>query len=82
MVARDARRAIVSPRRDCFPATSCRIRRSKADANSDGAPDFWHKGGNITAIDVWTSALFVSSFACLQLNDTSATGYGEWFSTW
>lgn len=52
----------------------------EADANSDGIPDFWHKGGNSTAIDLWTTAMSVSPTHSFQLNDTSATAYGEWYS--
>src|SRR5467141_2737620 len=29
----------------------------ETDANSDGVPDFWHKGGSSTAIDLWTTSL-------------------------
>src|SRR5436190_9605800 len=50
------------------------------DSNSDGVPDFWHKGGNITAIDLWTTSTSVSPTHAFQLNDSSATGYGEWYS--
>src|SRR6267378_1312116 len=52
----------------------------EADANSDGIPDFWHKGGNVTSIDLWTTATSVSASHAFQLNDTSASGYGEWYS--
>ena len=50
------------------------------DTNSDGLPDFWHKGGNITAIDLWTTSMSVSPAHAFQLNDTSTSGYGEWYS--
>lgn len=50
------------------------------DANSDGTPDFWHKGGNSTAIDLWTTSLSVSPTHSFQLNDSSASAYGEWYS--
>jgi hypothetical protein len=50
------------------------------DANSDGTPDYWHKGGSSTAIDLWTTSLSVSPTHSFQLNDTSATDYGEWYS--
>src|SRR5690349_21649772 len=50
------------------------------DANSDAVPDFWHKGGNITAIDLWTTSMSVSPTHAFQLNDTSTSGYGEWYS--
>jgi hypothetical protein len=50
------------------------------DANSDGVTDFWHKGGSSTAIDLWTTALSVSPAHAFQLNDASATDYGEWYS--
>src|SRR5450759_2352403 len=50
------------------------------DANSDGVPDFWHKGGSSTAIDLWTTSLSVSPTHSFQLNDTSTTAYGEWYS--
>src|SRR5712691_2273633 len=52
----------------------------ESDANSDGVPDFWHKGGNITAIDLWTTSMSVSPAHAFQLNDTSTSGYGEWYS--
>jgi hypothetical protein len=52
----------------------------ETDANGDGIPDFWHRGGNLPAIDLWTTALSVSPTHAFQLNDTSATGYGEWYS--
>lgn len=50
------------------------------DANSDGTPDFWHKGGSSTLIDVWTTALSVSPNHSFQLNDSNASAYGEWYS--
>ncbi len=50
------------------------------DANSDGTPDFWHKGGNSTAIDLWTTTLSVSPTHSFQLNDSSTGAYGEWYS--
>jgi len=28
------------------------------DANFDGVPDFWHRGGSDTTIDVWTVGAF------------------------
>src|SRR5258708_1798923 len=52
----------------------------ETDANSDGLPDFWHKGGNITAIDLWTTSMSVSPTHSLQLNDASTTRYREWYS--
>src|SRR5947209_11797743 len=52
----------------------------ESDGNSDGVPDFWHKGGSITAIDLWTTSMSVSPTHSLQLNDASATDYGEWYS--
>src|SRR3982074_329215 len=51
----------------------------ETDANSDGVPDFWHKGGSSVAIDVWTTSLSVSPTHAFQLNDTSSTAYGEWY---
>jgi hypothetical protein len=50
------------------------------DANSDGTPDFWHKGGNSTAIDLWTTTLSVSPTHSFLLNDANAGAYGEWYS--
>lgn len=50
------------------------------DTNSDGTPDFWHKGGNSTAIDVWTISLSVSPTHSFQLNDANVSAYGEWYS--
>ena len=52
----------------------------EADANSDGVPDFWHKGGSSAAIDLWTTSMSVSATHAFQLNDASATDYGEWYS--
>jgi hypothetical protein len=52
----------------------------ETDSNSDGVPDFWHKGGNLTTIDLWTISQSVSPTHAFQLNDTSATAYGEWYS--
>ena len=52
----------------------------ETDANSDGVPDFWHKGGSSAAIDLWTTSLSVSPTHSFQLNDTSTTDYGEWYS--
>lgn len=48
---------------------------------SGGTPDFWHKGGNSTAIDLWPTSMSVSPTHSLQLNDTSTTAYGEWYSS-
>lgn len=48
--------------------------------NSGGVPDFWHKGGNSTAIDLWTTSLSVSPTHSFQLNDASTSAYGEWYS--
>ena len=52
----------------------------ESDANSDGVPDFWHKGGSSTAIDLWTASLSISPTHAFQLNDASTTDYGEWYS--
>jgi len=52
----------------------------ESDSNSDGTPDFWHRGGNNTAIDLWNTSWSVSPTHAFQLNDTSASGYGEWYS--
>jgi len=52
----------------------------ETDANADGVPDFWNRGGSLTTIDVWTSGLTVSPTHSFQLNDASATAYGEWYS--
>ena len=52
----------------------------ETDASGDGVPDFWHKGGNSTAIDLWTTSQSVSPTHSFQLNDSSATAYGEWYS--
>jgi hypothetical protein len=52
----------------------------EADANSDGVPDFWNRGGSLAAIDMWTTALSVSPTHSFQLNDTSPIAYGEWYS--
>ena len=52
----------------------------ETDANNDGAPDFWHKGGSSAAIDLWTTSLSVSATHAFQLNDASTTDYGEWYS--
>ena len=50
------------------------------ETNSGGMPDFWHKGGNSTAIDLWTTLLSVSPTHSFQLNDTNTSAYGEWYS--
>jgi len=50
------------------------------ETSSGGVPDFWHKGGSSTAIDLWTTSLSVSPTHSFQLNDTSDTAYGEWYS--
>jgi len=52
----------------------------ETDANSDGVPDFWHKGGSSVAIDLWTTSQSVSATHAFQLNDASTTDYGEWYS--
>jgi hypothetical protein len=52
----------------------------ETDANSDGVPDFWHKGGSSAAIDLWTTSLSISPTHSFQLNDTNTTAYGEWYS--
>jgi len=52
----------------------------ETDANADGIPDFWHRGGSLTMIGVWTNGLSVSPTHAFQLNDTSTTAYGEWYS--
>ena len=52
----------------------------ETDANSDGVPDYWHRGGSSAAIDLWTTSLSVSPTHALQLNDTSTADYGEWYS--
>ena len=52
----------------------------ESDANSDGVPDFWHRGGTSAAIDLWTTSLWVSATHTFQLNDASTTDYGEWYS--
>lgn len=53
---------------------------STLETGRSGVPNFWHKGGSSTAIDVWTTSLWVSTTHSLQLNDTSTTAYGEWYS--
>ena len=52
----------------------------ESDVNVVGVPDFWNKGGSDPTIDMWTSALSVSPTHSFQLNDTSTTAYGEWYS--
>ena len=52
----------------------------ESDPNHDGSPDFWNKGGSDTTIDLWTSSLSVSPTHSFQLNDASASNYGEWYS--
>jgi len=52
----------------------------ESDSNSDGVPDFWHRGGSSPAIDLWTTSLSVSATHAFQLNDASSTDYGEWYS--
>ena len=52
----------------------------EADVNADGIPNYWNRGGSLTAIDVWSTALWISPTHSLQLGDTSTTAYGEWYS--
>src|SRR5450631_2734637 len=52
----------------------------ETDSNSDGVPDFWHKGGSDPNIESWTTASFVSAAHAFKLNDSSASNYGEWYS--
>ena len=52
----------------------------EANVNVAGVPDFWNRGGSDTTIDLWSAALSVSYAHSLQLNDTGATTYGEWYS--
>jgi hypothetical protein len=52
----------------------------ETDSNADGVPNFWNRGGSLTTIDVWTTALSVSAPHALQLDDASTTHYGEWYS--
>ena len=52
----------------------------ETDANVDGIPNFWNRGGSLPTIDVWAIALSVSPTHAFQLNDTSTTAYGEWYS--
>ena len=52
----------------------------ESDVNVVGVPDFWNLGGSDTTIDVWSTALSVSPTHSLELNDTSTTAYGEWYS--
>ena len=52
----------------------------ESDVNVVGVPDFWNRGGSDTTIDLWTAALWVSHTHSIQLNDTSTTAYGEWYS--
>ena len=48
--------------------------------NPAGTPDGWNRGGNEAAICQVTGANAVSPTHSLIVNDTSATGYGEWYS--
>ena len=50
------------------------------DANSDGIPDFWHRGGSSTGIDLWVTTISVSPTHSFELNDVSTSAYGEWYS--
>lgn len=52
----------------------------ETDANADGIPNFWNRGGSLTTIDVWSAALSVSPTHSFQLNDSRPTSYGEWYS--
>src|SRR4051812_23054023 len=52
----------------------------EGDSNSDGVPDFWHRGGSSLGIDLWTTTQSVSATHAFQLNDGSSTEYGEWYS--
>jgi len=50
------------------------------NTNRATACGFWHKGGNITAIDLWTTFHINQRRARVPVNDGSASGYGEWYS--
>ncbi len=52
----------------------------ETDADADDVPNFWHRGGSLPTIDLWTAGFSVSATHSLQLNDTSTTAYGEWYS--
>ena len=45
-----------------------------------GTPTPWNRGGNEPAICVMTSASSISPTHALAVNDSSATGYGEWYA--
>ncbi len=49
-------------------------------SNGDGVPDFWNLGGSDTSIELWSTAIWVSPAHSLELNDASASAYGEWYS--
>jgi len=52
----------------------------EVDANSNGIPDGWNRGGNDTSLDGWTTSTSVSGTHSLALLDNNAAAYGEWYS--
>ncbi|HXJ59867.1 MAG TPA: hypothetical protein VNU68_24755, partial [Verrucomicrobiae bacterium] len=48
--------------------------------NPGGTPDGWNRGGNEPAICQVTAANSISPTHSLIVNDSSATGYGEWYA--
>ena len=52
----------------------------ETDTDTDGVPNFWHRGGSDSLIDAWTTARSVSPAHSFYLNDASPLAYGEWYS--
>lgn len=52
----------------------------EVDSNSDGIPNFWHRGGTRPSMAIWTPVLSVSPTHSLHLSDTSTNDYAEWYS--
>ncbi len=52
----------------------------ESDTHSVGVPDFWNLGGSDPSIDLWTTNVWVSFNHSLELNDTTANDYGDWYS--
>jgi hypothetical protein len=63
---------------DVLPGNIWPNPRLETDSNGDGVPDFWNR--NNSTLCLWTSGSGVSPSHSLQVNDTSASDYDEWYS--
>lgn len=52
----------------------------ETDANRDGLPDFWNRGGTAASACVWDTNSFASARHSLRVDDRSSQTYGEWYS--